>query len=770
MLETKKQIALFIFLFFLFTHVNAQSFKWAAQVGGTDYDTGEDIAFDSSGNVYMVGIFNSTADFDPGAGTFNLTSAGAQDMYIVKLDSNKNFIWAAQVGGSHQDFAYSIAVNGSSVYICGNFRDTADFDPGAGITNLISAGNSDIFILKLDTTSNFISVMQIGAAGIDVAEKLTLDNSGNILVCGQFQNTVDFDPSPGVQNITSNGSADAYVLKLDANGNYIWAGHYGNSPGQFAYGISTDAPSDVYVTGGFYGTIDFDPGPGVYNLSTTGFNSNIYVLKWSAAGNFIWVDNMGNSSGGNWGASIKTDAAGNPVISGTFFGTVDFDPDASGTYNLTAAGSNGDIFVLKLVSSTGALMFAKGMGGLGLDQPYGLALNAAGDIYVTGLYSLTADFDPGIPVFNLTAAGPSDAFIVELDAVGNFSWAYGFGGTDSDFGRGINTHESDVYTSGVFAYTPDFDPGLPVYNISSFSNSSDAFLLKLRFCTPVQTAVNYDLCPGDSVFAGGAYQYNPGVYYDYYTAASGCDSIVTTTVQYAFILNLGNDVNSCSGQSVLLDANVPGATYLWSTGSTTQTILISATGSYWVSVTYNGCEQQDTIIVTFHSLPLVNLGSDTTICTTSSITLNAGPGFITYIWTGGATGQTFTLNGSSGAGTYMVSVTVTDSSGCANSDTIFVTVFVCTGIEDVSFADRTFIIYPNPASGILTVHTEKEFSGIVQFSIVNIMGEETACKQVKHTSATDISVDISSIKPAFYFYYIRQNGFVIYTGKIIIVE
>ncbi len=764
----KKQITLFIFVLFLFAQAGAQSFKWAAQIGGTDYDAGEDIAFDSSGNAYLVGIFNSTADFDPGAGAYNLSSAGAQDVYIVKLDSNKNFIWAARVGGSHQDFAYSIAVSGNSVYICGNFRDTADFDPGTGITNLISAGNSDIFILKLDTASNFISVMQIGAAGDDVAEKLTLDNTGNILVCGQFQNTVDFDPSPVVQNMTSNGSADAYVLKLDANGSYIWAGHYGNSPGQFAYGISTDAPGDVYVTGGFYGTTDFDPGPGVYNLTTTGFNSNIYVLKWSAAGNFIWAGGMGNSSGGNWGASIKTDAAGNPVVTGTYFGTVDFDPGAAGIFNLTAAGSNGDIFVVKLVSSTGAFMFAKGMGGTGLDQPYGLALNAVGDIYVTGLYSLTADFDPGIPVFNLSASGPSDAFIVELDAAGNFSWAYGLGGTDSDFGRGISAYESDVYATGVFAYTPDFDPGLPVYNISSFSNSSDAFLLKLRFCTPVQTPISYSLCPGDSVLAGGAYQHNPGIYYDYYTAAGGCDSIVTTTVQYTFMLDLGNDVNSCDGQAVVLDANVPGAVYLWSTGAFTQTILVSTTGSYWVTVTYNGCVQHDTILVIFNPLPLINLGNDTTICTTSSVTLDAGPGFTSYIWTDGSTGQTFTLNGSAGAGVYTVGVPRPDSAGCENSDAVNITVNVCTGIDEFTIPGLQFTAYPNPASGTLTIHSEKEFTGTVQLSLVNIMGEETACKQINRTSPTEISVDISFLEPALYFYCLRQNGLVIHTGKIIV--
>ncbi|HKR07193.1 MAG TPA: T9SS type A sorting domain-containing protein [Bacteroidia bacterium] len=759
----KKQITLLVFAFILFSHVHAQSFQWAAQMGGTDYDTGEDIAFDSSGNVYLVGIFNSSADFDPGAGTYNLTSAGAQDVYIVRLDSNKNFTWAVRVGGSHQDFAYSIAVTGSSVYICGNFRDTADFDPGPGVSNLISAGGSDIFILKLDTASNFTWVKQIGGTGNDVAEKLALDNAQNILVCGVFQDTVDFDPGIGLENMISNGSADAYVLKTDANGNYIWAGHYGNNSGQLAFGIATDASNDVYVTGQFYGTTDFDPGAGVYNLMTTGFNSNIYVLKWSAAGNFTWADNMGNSSGGDWGASIKTDAAGNPVITGTYFGTVDFDPGA-GTFNLTAAGSNGDIFVVKLTSSTGAFMFAKSMGGTGLNQPYGLALNSAGSIYVTGLFSLTADFDPDGPAFNLTASGPSDAFIVELDASGNFLWAYGFGGTDSDFGRGISTYGSDVYATGVFAFMPDFDPGLPVYNLSSFSNSSDAFLLKLRFCTPVQTAVNYGLCPGDSVFAGGAYQYDPGVYYDYYTAAGGCDSIVATTVQYTFTLDLGNDFTGCNGQSVLLDANVPGAVYLWSTGATTQTIVVVFTGIYWVSVTYNGCAQQDTIHVTFLPLPVVNLGMDTVICTTSSVILDAGPGFTSYLWSDGSTLQTLTFYGSIGTGIYNVEVMVTDSFGCFNSDAMIVTVTVCTGINDASSAlTMTFSAYPNPAGDFMVIESAEKIKQMTLFDTAGKM----LMQQNYNAGRNSVRLSFHSLADGMYYLQMKHDG-MLYTTKVVI--
>jgi hypothetical protein len=760
--KMKKQLALLTFFIFLFHYTNAQTFKWAAQFGGTDYDTGEEMAVDSAGNVYTVGIFNSTADFDPGASTYNLTSAGAQDVYVVKVESNKNFVWAVRVGGKQQDFSYSIALNGSAVFICGNFRDTVDFNPGAPTYNLISAGGSDIFILKLDTASNFIWAKQIGGSGNDVAEKISIDNAGNLLLCGTFQDTADFNPNAGVHDMISIGSADAYVLKLQPSGNFVWAGQFGNSSGQFANSITTDAANDVYVTGEYYGTIDFDPGAAVYNLTATGFNANVFVFKWSSAGNFIWADDMGNSSGGDEGYAIKTDASGNPVITGSYFGTVDFDPGPN-MYNLTATGNNGDIFILKLTSSTGTFVFAKTVGGSGLDQAYGLALNLAGDIYVTGFYSLTADFDPGTSTFNMIASGPADAFILELDASGNFLWAYGFGGTDNDFARGITTNGSDVYISGVFAYTADFNPGIQTYNISSFSNTPDAFLVKLRFCTPVQNMVSYSLCPGDSIFAGGIYQTIPGVYFDYFTAAGGCDSIVTSIVQYTFTLNLGNDISSCEHDSVLINSNVGGADYLWSTGETTAAIFVTTADAYWVSVTYNGCTLEDTISVSFNPLPAVALGNDTIICENASITYNAGSGFNSYIWSDGSTNDSFVLNGSSGAGTYTVSVIITDSAGCSNSDTVEVIVSTCAGIDFYSRGD--FNCYPLPANDYLFVQSPEKINQITLFDAIG----KVVLMQKYNGSETSLRINLSSVGDGIYYLQLNE-GDLKYKKKLVVIH
>src|SRR5674476_671097 len=131
-------------LFFSSLQAQNVSLVWAKNMGGASDDYVNSIAVDASGNVYTTGYFLGTVDFDPGAGTYNLTSAGGYDIFISKLDASGNFVWAKNMGGASDDRGTSIAVDASgNVYTTGSFRGTADFDPGAGTYNLTSAGSGD---------------------------------------------------------------------------------------------------------------------------------------------------------------------------------------------------------------------------------------------------------------------------------------------------------------------------------------------------------------------------------------------------------------------------------------------------------------------------------------------------------------------------------------------------------------------------------------------------------------------------------------------------
>ncbi len=220
-MKNKLQKVLFVCMLALFglsNNANAQALQWAKSMGGADPDYGLSIALDGSGNVYTTGFFEGTADFDPGAGVFNLTSAGYRDIYISKLDASGNFVWAKAMGGAFDDLGSSIAIDGSgNVYTTGYFSGTVDFDPGAGVFNLTSAGFEDIFISKLDASGNFVWANAMGGADPDYGSSIALDGSGNVYTTGFFEGTADFDPGAGVANLTSAGSSDIFVAKYFQN-------------------------------------------------------------------------------------------------------------------------------------------------------------------------------------------------------------------------------------------------------------------------------------------------------------------------------------------------------------------------------------------------------------------------------------------------------------------------------------------------------------------------------------------------------------------------
>ena len=176
---------------------------------------GRSVRLDSSGNVFTVGEFLQTADFDPGPGSANLTSGGSRDAFVSKLDSAGNFVWVSQLGGSGNVRAYAMAVDpAGSVYTVGNFENTADFDPGSGVANLTSAGSNDVFVSKLDGAGSLVWARQLGGTSSEGASGVALDGARSVYTVGQFRGTADFDPGPGAVNLTSAGVDDVFISKL----------------------------------------------------------------------------------------------------------------------------------------------------------------------------------------------------------------------------------------------------------------------------------------------------------------------------------------------------------------------------------------------------------------------------------------------------------------------------------------------------------------------------------------------------------------------------
>jgi hypothetical protein len=476
--KLQKMKNLFTVLFLIFTTTTiAQipAFDWAKGIGASNGDYGRSIATDNDANVYTTGSFQSNVDFDPGNGTFNLSSNGSRDIYIQKLDSAGNFIWAKSIGGVGNDEGYSIDVDKSNnIYITGIFSLVVDFDPGVNILNLSSMGGYDMFILKLDSAGNFIWAKSIGGTGDDFSNSIVLDSAFSIYTTGRYRSTVDFNPGPMTNNMTSTGFYDLFCLKLDSTGNYIWSKSVGGNTNGTS--ITIDFNQNVYMTGDFGGTVDFDPGTNIYNISSFGSN-DIFVLKLDSSGNFIWANGFGSKTN-DYGNDIVVDLDGSLYFLGTYQDTADFNPTNS-VYNLISKGSH-DIFICKL-DTNGNFTWAKSVGGVGLDQAFSLTKGLNQEIQYIGTFSATADFDPSANTLNLISNGTQDIFIASIDGdLGTSNWAIGIGSSGNDYGYDLIADNSgNIFSTGIYAGIADFDHGISNVTLPVFG-AWDAFVHKLK--------------------------------------------------------------------------------------------------------------------------------------------------------------------------------------------------------------------------------------------------------------------------------------------------
>ncbi len=529
-------LALFSLLFECLISAQIPKIEWTKTGGGNSNDIGIAIATDSGRNVYTLGHFNNTVDFDPGSGITNLTSNGGLDVFIQKLDKHGNFVWAKNVGGSGTDEALDIETTSSGdVLISGIFFGTVDFDPGPGNLYRTSNGSGDAFILRLDSNGNAKWAVSFGANWWDKPFAIEVDHIGNTYVTGYFQNTVDFDPGPGVHNKTASAYRSLFILKLDINGLFNWVRTYQGYGVNEGKAIQLDSRGNIFVTGLFTDSVDFDPGPGVYVLSTPGIGAatDIFIQKLNSAGNHIWTKSFGGTNVDH-GYDLAIDGFDNVYLLGTFIGTVDFDPGPS-TYVISGPPSIHSVFVEKL-DSNGNFIWVSTIVGSESIGANGIACDQTGNVYFSGQFSGTVDFDPGSGVQNTTSKGSRfflDVYVEKLDHNGNMVW---YSTLESPHYQGIFDLHQDLsgslYITGRFSGTLDFDPGPGISNYSS-NGDVDYFLQKIYECIPAySTDVQY-ACDSMTWLDGKTYyaSNNAAQYVITDGAANGCDSIVILALQ-----------------------------------------------------------------------------------------------------------------------------------------------------------------------------------------------------------------------------------------------
>lgn len=403
----------------------------------------------------------------------------------VQFTFAQNFAWVQSWGGSAWDYSRTAAVDGEgNIFVSGYFRDAMDADPGPAVVNLVGAGERDVYVSKFNASGKLLWAKQFSGALDEAANSITTDAEGNVYITGTYIGTVDFDPGSGVFNLVNTTFANTFICKLDTNGDFVWAKAFnGGAPAAFA--IAVDANQNVYTTGRFNALTDFDPGPGTYNLDAYDY-SDMFVCRLNANGDFVWAKQVAENgdTASIKSISIAVDLQGNVITTGTFYGTVDFDP-GSGTFNLVSAGEQSDVafaqdvFISKL-DSDGDFVWAGSIAGI-VNEVYstGIAVDQDDNMYISGYFFQTVDFDPGPGSFEITSAAAGvNSYVCKLDSYGGFVWAKAFLGTSAVLAQGIALDEDHVYTTGHFYGSVDFDPGAGL-NFMSPVGGTDIFVSKL---------------------------------------------------------------------------------------------------------------------------------------------------------------------------------------------------------------------------------------------------------------------------------------------------
>lgn len=402
-----------------------------------------------------------------------------------------------------------------------------------------------ISISCFSQSANFNLVKQFGG-GIHTdtrAKSTTLDAAGNIYIAGTFVGTGDFDPGPGVFNLTSAGSSnsiDAYILKLDSSGNFLWVKQIENEHVCEALTITLDDAGNIYIGGVFSGSTDFDPGAGTYILETSPSQTanavnDAFLLKLDNNGNFIWAKQFGGNISNNAVNDVAVDHAGNVYAGGIFQAASDFDPGPGILEFMTGAidgyllklNPQGNLVWAKQISSLPSLNFYNFLMSMTIDnagnvygtgrpadmfldssmlgayvvkldtdgnlswvkqftgscQPRSITVDATGNVLTAGDFYTPSDFDPGPNSYILQSPLTPNVihcFISKLDNNGNFIWAKPLYG---DYGITGYTVKADlagnVYTAGSFLSTVDFDPGTGYYPLTATGLASNIFVTKL---------------------------------------------------------------------------------------------------------------------------------------------------------------------------------------------------------------------------------------------------------------------------------------------------
>jgi uncharacterized protein (TIGR03437 family) len=466
---------------------------YSTYLGGSGEDFGSGIAVDAAGNAYVTGYTGST-NF-PTANPLQGANRGApevSDVFVAKLNAaGSALVYSTYLGGSSYDYGSGIAVDAAgNAYVTG-YTSSTNFPTANPLQATNAGGYYDAFVAKLSAAgSALVYSTYLGGSARDYGNGIAVDAAGNAYVTGSTYST-DFPMANPFQ--TSRGDFDAFVAKLNAAGSaLVYSTYLGGSNSDYGNGIAVDAAGNAYVTGQTYSTNFPTANP---LQATNALRGDVFVAKLSANGSALVYSTYLGGSGTDYGYGIAVDSAGNAYVTGL---TTSTNFPTANSFQASNAGGT-DVFVAKLNAAGSALVYSTYLGGSSSDFGYGIAVDAAGNAYVTG-QTYSTNFPTANPLQATNAGNGDEVFVAKVNPAGSaLVYSTYLGGSRSDCGDGIAVDSAgNAYVTGTTSST-----NFPIANAFQSSNPGgydDPFIAKLS-SNPVPTLTS--LSPSSAI-AGGA--------------------------------------------------------------------------------------------------------------------------------------------------------------------------------------------------------------------------------------------------------------------------
>jgi hypothetical protein len=701
------------------------------------------IETDNNGNIFARGNIGLPSDFDMSSGSEILGESSSGKSFVVKYDSMANYVWGFTLDSITRDGRLAVDPQGNC-YISATSTGTTDLDPSSG-TAIYSSQNTNGLVAKYDNLGNIVWHFGLQAASSNAkssVQDILIDSVGNVLICGYYIGSVDFDPSSAqfIQSTSGMQEQKTFIAKYDANGNFIWAVGIGRLHSD-AVDLAVNSNNDIFITGSFYGPIDIDPSAGTYNVSGGG-NRLILLAKYDSLANLQWGFALGDS-GTNWGTTVV--AGRNHVyLSGAFSSTCDMDP-GPGITNLTS-NYNASTFLARFDVMDGSLDWAFDLTEA-WSEPRGMDINSNENIVLSGVFNnlwssaleepKAMDVDPSANTLELLAiTQPIDInfgiYTCVYDSLGELQWAMDIPASTKYFNYenrgGIARYDksNNIIVSGALLFDGDFAPREAEYVLET-KNGSEFFIAKYRECMSTYST-KIDTACGNYDWQGNNYTIS-GIYFDTISNHVGCDSVLSITLTILPIDTMLESVIACDS-------------FTWTNG-----INYTSSGTYYNYLTNSsGCDSTLTLNLTIQNV-------DKTITVLNDSTLFANEIGANYQWFDCQTSQVLTgeVNQSYNTQTSGSYAVILESGICKDTSACYI-INMTNNIDEFLLSEIS--VYPNPASNGLTIELEEEFNTInVQFLDAN--GRTLFNNVYLQTSVINLNFDYAS---GIYLLIINSEG------------